>query len=40
MAVPQPITSVRQLEKIIPRSDREKQDISFCLNAFRMAITP
>lgn len=34
------ITSVRQLEKIILLSEKEKQDISFCLNIFRMAITP
>lgn len=34
------ITSVEELEKVINLSDKEKQDISFCLNNFRMAITP
>ncbi|HOQ38417.1 MAG TPA: lysine 2,3-aminomutase [Acetivibrio sp.] len=34
------ITTVEQLEKVIHLSEKEKQDISFCLNNFRMAITP
>jgi len=34
------ITSVEQLEKIIRLSEREKQDIAYCLRLFRMAITP
>jgi lysine 2,3-aminomutase len=34
------ITNVKELEKIIHLSEKEKQDISYCLNIFRMAITP
>ncbi len=34
------ITQVEDLEKIIPLSEQEKQDIRFCLQKFRMAITP
>ncbi|MEA4888010.1 MAG: lysine 2,3-aminomutase [Clostridiaceae bacterium] len=34
------ITQVEELEKIIPLSEQEKQDIQFCLQKFRMAITP
>lgn len=34
------ITTISQLEKVIRLSDKEKQDIEFCLNKFRMAITP
>lgn len=34
------ITSVEELEKVIKLSDKEKEDISHCLNIFRMAITP
>lgn len=34
------ITTVEQLEKVIPLSEKEKQDISSCLKVFRMAVTP
>lgn len=34
------ITTVEQLEKVIQLSEKEKQNISHCLNIFRMAITP
>lgn len=34
------ITTVKELEKFIHLSEKEKQDISYCLNIFRMAITP
>ncbi len=34
------ITSVEELQKYIRLSEKEKQDISHCLNIFRMAITP
>ncbi len=34
------ITTVEALEKVIRLSDKEKQDIGYCLNLFRMAITP
>jgi len=34
------ITDVEELEKIIPLSEKEKEDIAFCLKTFRMAITP
>ena len=34
------ITSVEQLEKVIRLTDKEKQDIGYCLNLFRMAIPP
>ena len=34
------ITSVEQLEKVIPLSEKEKKDITYCLSIFRMAITP
>lgn len=34
------ITTVNQLEKIIHLSEKEKQEISLCLQKFRMAITP
>lgn len=34
------ITTAEQLEKVIHLSEKEKRDISLCLNNFRMAITP
>ena len=34
------ITTVEQLEKVLPLGDKEKRDISDCLKTFRMAITP
>jgi lysine 2,3-aminomutase len=34
------ITNVEELQKILPLSEKEKQDIEFCLKSFRMAITP
>lgn len=34
------ITTIEELEKVIQLSEKEKQDISKCLNIFRMAITP
>ena len=34
------ITTVEQLEKVIRLSEKDKQDIGYCLNLFRMAITP
>lgn len=34
------ITRVDQLAKAIYLSEQDKQDISFCLNTFRMAVTP
>lgn len=34
------ITTVNQLEKVIHLSEEEKENISNCLNNFRMAITP
>lgn len=34
------ITTVEELEKVINLSEQEKQDISCCLQHFRMAITP
>jgi lysine 2,3-aminomutase len=34
------ITTVEELEKILPLGAQEKEDISRCLNIFRMAITP
>ena len=34
------ITTVEELEKIITLSEKEKEDISYCLSNFRMAITP
>jgi len=34
------ITTVEQLEKVVLLSEKEKRDISVCLNNFRMAITP
>ena len=34
------ITTVEQLEKVLPLGDKEKRDIFDCLKTFRMAITP
>lgn len=34
------ITTVEQLEKVLPLSEQEKRDIADCLKTFRMAITP
>ncbi len=34
------ITTVEQLEQVIHLTEKEKQNISLCLNNFRMAITP
>jgi lysine 2,3-aminomutase len=34
------ITRIDELAKVVSINDQEKQDISFCLNRFRMAITP
>ena len=34
------ITSVEALEKVIRLTEKDKQDIGYCLNLFRMAITP
>ncbi len=34
------ITTVKDLEKVIYLGEKEKQEISYCLNIFRMAITP
>ena len=34
------ITSVDQLKKVLPLSEKEQHDIETCLGAFRMAITP
>lgn len=34
------ITNVKELENFIRLGEKEKQDISYCLNIFRMAITP
>lgn len=34
------ITTVQQLEKVIRLCEKDKQDIGYCLNLFRMAITP
>jgi len=34
------ITTIEQLEQVIHLSEKEKQNISRCLNNFRMAITP
>ncbi len=34
------ITNVDTLEKVVRLSEKEKQEISYCLNIFRMAITP
>lgn len=34
------ITTVDELKRVLPLSEREQQDIGTCLGAFRMAITP
>ena len=34
------IATVEELEKVIRLSEKDKQDIGYCLNLFRMAITP
>ena len=34
------ITDVKALSRVLPLSEQEQQDISLCLNKFRMAITP
>jgi lysine-2,3-aminomutase len=34
------ITTVEELEKVIRLTGKDKQDIGYCLNLFRMAITP
>lgn len=34
------ITTVKDLENVVRLSEKEKHDISYCLNIFRMAITP